>query len=395
MSKNQYVSWKSITPIIGDVVVSPWNILIGGLLIQYISFKASLISIILGYSILGLIFYFYGSLGFKYRNKTSELIEPIFGEKGTKYLFSSILAFGQIGWFAIITFIGGESLGQLLNIGTFAGVIIYAFIMFLMAIMKLHDMGIVKLAITVSSLGLIVYLVSTHFASINFTELWSSSNNSKSLIWGISIVLSSLISFSAVTPDFFSQVKNKKDITKTTILGLVIPGVIITSLGSVFFFNIDKLSFELLIGAVSLSFIGYIFNILTNTDASIAVLTPGNRINYMFKIDFKVAVAIATITGTILALLGITENLETWLLALAGIYPSIIIITLAYYYLLKEKKLNKSIQNLNVLIVILLGLLTFFIDSTYLIWSVIIGSLLYSIVMIHINKNIEAKRKKR
>lgn len=376
----KYVSWKTITPIIGDVVVSPWNLLIGGLLIQQINFKFSLLSIFIGYSCLGLLFYFYGCLGLKYRLKTSELIEPIFGKKGTKYLFSSILALGQIGWFAIITYIGGESLGHLLNIGTVMGVVIYAVLMYWMAVLELHNMGIVKLVITISSIALIAYLMISNFSMLNFSSLWNDSSNTKSLLWGVSIIVSSLISFGTVTPDFFSQIIKKKDALITIVLGLVIPGIVITSVGAMLFHGMKKLSFELLIGTASFSILGYIFNIMTNTDASIAIYTPGNRLKYMFKLNFKVAVAIVAIIGTALGLLNITDKLELWLKVLGGIYPSIIAVTIVYYYLFQQIKMTSMASIFCNFTVLLLGVFIFIFDSTFLIWAVFIGAFLLSII---------------
>jgi hypothetical protein len=164
-----------------------------------------------------------------------------------------------------------------------------------------------------------------------------SGDSSRSVWWGIFIVVSSLISFSSVTPDFFSQVENKRDVLLSTIIGLIIPGIGMTVLGAVAFSPLDTVRFDLLIGSIAFSSLGHILNIITNTDASIAVLTPGNRLRYMFQIDFRLAVAIATGIGTTLALLGIVENLETWLRWLAGVYPSIILLTVGYYAFAHKK----------------------------------------------------------
>lgn len=199
-------------------------------------------------------------------------------------------------------------------------------------------MGVVKLLITLSSFSLILFLLLKNVSTIPFNLLISSATSTENLLWGILVVIFSLISFTTVTPDFFSQLKTKKDSLLTILFGLIIPGVFITILGAMLFFNQTELSFEVLIGIGGISLLGYIFNILTNTDASIAIYTPGNRIEYMFKIKFKLALLIATILGTLVALADIKANLENWLKVLGIVYPIIVLITLVFYYLIRKDK---------------------------------------------------------
>ncbi|MFW5702704.1 MAG: hypothetical protein ACOCXP_01935, partial [Candidatus Dojkabacteria bacterium] len=305
----QKVKWHSIASIFADVVVSPWNLLIGGLLISKLTFIESFTSIVTGYTILFIVFYFYGGLGFSKSSKTSELIQPIFGKKITKYGFSTLLAVGQIGWFAVITQIGGTALANLFGVDIRLGILIYAILMYLISSLSLYKMGIVKLLITSSSISLIIFLLVNNYSEINLDLLINSQDSSNSIIWGISIVCFSLISFASVSPDFFSQLNTKKDVFYSSLLGIIIPGITVATLGSILFFEKD-LTFEALVGIGAISILGHIFNITTNTDASVAIYTPANRLEYMFGIKFEIALAIAVVFGTLLALLDITSRLE-------------------------------------------------------------------------------------
>lgn len=335
------VEWHSIAAIFSDVIVSPWNLLIGGLLISNLSFLEVITSIIIGYTILFFIFLLYGGLGFKYRKKTSELIEPVFGKKLTKYGFSTLLAVGQIGWFGIITQIGGTALSNLFSINVIIGVLIYSILMYIISSLSLYKMGIVKLLITLSSISLIVFLIVNNYNEIDLNAIINTHNSTNSIIWGISIVIFSLISFACVSPDFTSQLKTKKDLFLVSLLGIFIPGIIVTILGAILFFN-RELAFESLIGFGGIAAIGYIFNITTNTDASIAIYTPANRIEYMFGIKFKLALLVAVIAGTILALLDITSQLEIWLNFLGLFYPILVIIVGIFYFHYGNKKAENS-----------------------------------------------------
>ncbi len=328
---SKQVKWQTIGAIFADVLVSPWNLLVGGLLITRLTLLESIVSIIVGYFLLGLVFYFYGGLGLSYRKKTSEIIEPIFGKMLTKYGFSSLLAIGQIGWFAIITQIGGTSLAALFDISSWIGVIIYALLMYFISSLSLYKTGIVKLLITASSLSLIVYLVVQNFHGLNLQNIYSSAHGVSTIIWGVGIVFFSLISFASVSPDFTSQLESRRDLILTIFGGIILPGIVITILGAILFFG-KELSFEVLIGVGTLSFMGYIFNIVTNTDASVAIYTPANRLEYMFGLKFKLSLLMAVILGTILALVGIKDNLELWLGFLGIFYPLLIFVVLGYYF---------------------------------------------------------------
>lgn len=325
--------WHSIVAIFSDVVVSPWNLLIGGLLISKLSLYESILSILIGYVLLFLVFFLYGGLGHIYKKKTSELIEPIFGKRITKYGFSSLLAVGQIGWFAIISQIGGTALANLLGIGEIVGILIYAAMMYIISSLSLYKMGIVKLLITLSSASLIVFLIANNYQDIDLSTIANSDHSTNSFIWGVGIVFSSLISFGAVSPDFTSQLRGRKDVWLASLIGIFLPGIIVTTLGAILFFD-RELVFESLIGFGSVSLFGYLFNVITNTDASVAIYTPANRLQYMFGFRFGVALLLAVTIGTLLALLDITSHLEIWL-GFLGIFYPLLVLTVGIYYFRK------------------------------------------------------------
>lgn len=370
--KNNLVGWKSIAPIIADVVISPWNLLIGGLLISKLSFPYALISIILGYLILSIVFYYYGGLGFKLRQNTSLLIEPVFGEKGTRIFFSLLLALGQIGWFAIVNQIGGESLASLGGLPIWLGIIIYALGMILMASLSLHNLGIVKSMITSSSIAFLLYLVTANYQNIHPPQLLDVSNNQENILWGISVVVASLMSFTSVSPDFTSRLKAKKDLFITILTGLFIPGIMVAILGAVLFLGKNSLSLDAIIGVSAIAFFGHWFNVITNTDAAIAIYTPGLRLNYAFGWPFITSIIIAAAFGTLFSLLNIRSQLEIWLSVIAGIYPSLVGVTIAHYSLkyfgLDSKNLTTNWRAISIILVS--STLIFFVNISLLNWVV-------------------------
>lgn len=218
------VGWTSISSIFADVLVSPWNLLIGGLLIQNMSFVNAVASIVIGYAILTLIFIVYGGLGFSQRQQSGVILGKLFGPKIGTYVIPSILALGQVGWASINIKIGGESLAEIVHIPSVTGLLIYAAIVMSIASLGLASVGIIKWAITISSIGLVSLIFFSAVDNSTFETLTHSPHSNHSIFWGVSAVVASFMSFASISPDFFSQVRNKSDVVLSSAIGIFIPG---------------------------------------------------------------------------------------------------------------------------------------------------------------------------
>lgn len=297
-----------------------------------------------------------------------------------------MLAIGQIGWFAIIVQIGGESLGILTAQPVSLGIVVYAVLMWVMASLKLHLFGLVKGMIVVSSVLLMLYLGWSYSElSPQSGALWAG-ENLWDLFWGISVVVVSLVSFISVSPDFFHQVQHSRDVLKSIRYGILLPGILIVSFGAFLFFGYAGTpSISVLIAGTSVAAFGDLINVLTNTDAAVAAYTPGFRFSYMFGVSLRSGILAACTIGSILALLDISAYLELWLGTLAGIYPAVIGVCLAHYTLVPygvKLKQYPQIRWRVILIVISCSLLIFIINLALLHWVVGLTSfILYALVM--------------
>lgn len=111
-------------------------------------------------------------------------------------------------------------------------------------------MGLVKFLITSSSISLIIFLLANNYSAIDLNAIVTSDHSFNSIIWGIGIVFFSLISFASVSPDFIAKLRNKQDLLLASVIGVFVPGVIVTILGAILFFD-KELAFESLIGPSS------------------------------------------------------------------------------------------------------------------------------------------------
>jgi purine-cytosine permease-like protein len=341
MRGNPKITWKQLSPIYGDVVLSPWNLLIVGLLIRYLTPLNALASIVVGYIILGTVFILYGGLGFKKRMQSAEIFREVFPGKFSALFIPLLLAFGQLGWAAINISLGGSSLAILFGLPRPISFALYAVVIGLMAAIGLYKLAYTKIIVILASSSLVIYIAILKLSRGTLSQYMSyTPAHHKSFYWGCSIVVASLISFATVSPDFFKSIKHKNDIARSTVLGIMIPGILICSLGTLFFFNVP-LNLATLIASLSFAALPNTFNIVANTDGSMALYTPALKFELLFKMRFIIGIVIGGLINLVVALLGITNYLETWLKILTIISP--IFIGVAFAALLFDRKVFKSL----------------------------------------------------
>ncbi len=335
------VAWRQLSPIFADVVLSPWNLLVGGLLIRFLSPLDALISIVLGYAILGVIFVLYGGLGFKKRMQSAEILTEVFRGRFSSIFIPLLLALGQLGWAAINISLGGSSLAEIFHFPPSLGMILYAVVIISIASLGLYRMAIVKMAVIVSAMSLAAYvgILKVQQGGISHFMAYQPAHG-KSLFWGCSVVVASLISFATVSPDFFKSLRHKHDIVRATAAGIFLPGILMCLLGCFFFFD-APLDLVGLIGGLSFALLPNTFNAIANTDGSMALYTPALKFQLLFKWKLMAGLLLGGAFSLTIALLGITSYLEAWLKILSVISP--IFIGVAFAAVVFDKAGRRSV----------------------------------------------------
>ncbi|HUC20189.1 MAG TPA: hypothetical protein VMR98_01700, partial [Candidatus Polarisedimenticolaceae bacterium] len=277
---------------------------------------------IVGYGVLGLVFILYGGLGFSKRMQSSAILHEIFRGKFSSVFIPLLLAAGQLGWAAVNISLGGTSLATLSHAPVAMGIIAYTVILTIMAGLNLYRLAIIKYAITLSAVGLVVFVLASKVSVVSADQLLSyRPEHANSIFWGASVVVASLISFATVSPDFFQSVRTKHDVVRSTLLGIIIPGMGMCLIGCVLFYNQPQLNLVTLIAGISFATLPHIFNTVTNTDGSIALYTPALKFQSLFRLRFIAAVALGAVISLSLALANIINYLETWLKFLSVVSP--------------------------------------------------------------------------
>ena len=106
-------SWVSIAMVwIGSVICVP-ALMIGGMLGAGLSLGTCVLAILVGYSMICVFMSFMGMMGCDTGLPTAVAASCALGEKGAKYIISTILAISCIGWFGIQAAVCGASFSSM------------------------------------------------------------------------------------------------------------------------------------------------------------------------------------------------------------------------------------------------------------------------------------------
>lgn len=316
------VTWRQLAPIFADIMVSPTNLLTGGLLISFLPTWQALISIVIGYIILAFVFILYGGLGYKKRMQSAEIFRDLFGPTFGAYIVPLILAAGQIGWSAFNVGLGGTALAMIAHVPVWAGISIYAVLLATMAILDLNRLAIVKTTVIASTAVLLVYAVVAKLFTVSmFDFLVYQPSATHSIMWGISIMVASYVSIATVSPDFFQFAARSRDVVLASLVGMVLPGFVMTLTGCFLFFNQQGYDLNRLLLSLTFPLFPMMLNMIANTDGSIPFYTAALKFISIRPLRLAYAVAISGTASAALALLHITDYLPLWLNILSIMAP--------------------------------------------------------------------------
>lgn len=115
ISADQRQSWVSIAFVwIGSLICVP-ALMVGGMLGSGLSLGKCLLSILIGYTIICVYMCLMGMQGCDTGLPTAVMATNALGEKGAKYILSTILAIACIGWFGIQAAVCGSAFSNMIG----------------------------------------------------------------------------------------------------------------------------------------------------------------------------------------------------------------------------------------------------------------------------------------
>jgi cytosine permease len=273
------------------------------------------------------------------------LLHFSFGRKGTKFI-NFLIGITLLGWYAVTVEIFGEALTDAfkhllnVNVPTSISIIIGSILMTLTAIFGF------KLVERFSALTvplLIVFLIYVLYTTIGSQSIESlldiKGNNSMTIIEAISIIVGTTILTPVLMPDFSRFARTDKD-SLISVLALVIGFPIILLAGaipSLITGEIDIMKIMISLSLTIPAFIILVFSTWTTNTSNL--YSTQLTLSTIFKKQKMATLGIiASVLGTLTAVIGIATHFIDLLSVLSILIPPISAIFIADFFFIKKQK---------------------------------------------------------
>ena len=345
-------SWGSITMVwIGAMICVP-ALMIGGMLGAGLSLGAAALAIIIGYALICVFMSFMGMHACDTGLPTAVMAGGALGEKGAKYIISTILAISCVGWFGIQAAVCGSSFSSMLegmtgvSIPVWISSVVWGVIMLLTACFRFSGLKWLN-KIAVPLLGIVlIYALIYNLVSGNGSALIGYEPSAPiGLISGISLTVGSFVVAAAISGDYCRFAKNRKDVVKSSILGVLPAGLVVLMLGGILAICTGSYDISVFLSASGLPLIGLIALVLATWTTNVSnAYSGGLALSVLLGQDEKksrITTAVSGLIGTILAAAGILNSIQGFLSLLSAIVPAVMGVMIADYWLLRKGNIAK------------------------------------------------------
>ncbi len=343
--------WSSIAMVwIGSMICVP-ALMIGGMLGAGLSLGKCALAIILGYALICVLMSFMGMLGCDTGLPTSVTASCVLGEKGAKYIISTILAISCIGWFGIQAAVCGSSFSAMfsdmtgINIPIWVSSIIWGIIMLVTACFRFSGLKwLNRIAVPLLGIVLVYTLIYTLVTGGSSALSGYTPTAPMSFVSAVSAVVGSFVVASAISGDYCRFAKNRKDVIKSSIVGVLPAGLVILMVGAILAICTGSYDISMVLSASGLPLIGLIALILATWTTNVSnAYSGGLSLSVLLGQDeekSRLTTAIAGIIGTVLAAVGILNSLQGFLSLLSAIVPALMGVLIAEYWIIGKGKMD-------------------------------------------------------
>ena len=232
-------SWGSIAMVwIGSVICVP-ALMIGGMLGAGLSLGNCVLAILVGYALICMFMIFMGMLGCDTGLPTSVAASCALGEKGAKYIISTILAISCIGWFGIQAAVCGASFSSMFGDMTGIAVpvwlssVVWGVIMLLTACFRFAGLKwLNKIAVPLLGIVLAYTLIGTLVGGGAAALSQHVPTAPMSFVSALSATVGSFVVAAAISGDYCRFARNRNDVMVVVILIIIVMVSIIQALGT-------------------------------------------------------------------------------------------------------------------------------------------------------------------
>lgn len=341
--------WIDVALIQAGIMICVPSLLLGGILAESMSLTNAIISGVVGYLIVIVLFCLMGIMGSDLGVPTCVTAIGGFGKKGARFIISTLIFISMIGWFAVQTSVCGDAFSNLIDqffhvsVSPIVSMIIWGLIMLVTAVYginaldKLNKIAVPALFI-VTIVGCIMALNKYGTGQLSVDP----EVPSMSFIDGIVLTVSFMAAGCLAASDITRYQKTRKDTIISSSLGVAPAGVLMVVLGAIMTRVAQQYDITLVFCEIGIPIIGMLVLIsATWTTNTTNAYSGGINAVLMFNLaENKRAIAtmVAGLIGTVCAVLGLADHFEDFLYILGDALLPTMGVILADYWIIGRGK---------------------------------------------------------
>ena len=357
-----------------------------------LGFQKGLTAILIGHLIGCALLFFAGVIGGKTRKSSMETVKISFGEKGS--LFFSILNIIQlVGWTGIMIYDGALAANGVFTAGHFVWCLLIGGLIVLWIMIGIKNLGKLN---TVAMGALLIMTIVLSF--VIFKDGSISSTVSDAMTFGAAVELSVAMPLSWL-PLISDYTKDAKEPVKASFVSAVVYGVIscwmyLIGMGTALFTGESDIARILL--KAGLGIVGLFVVVLsTVTTTFLDAWSAGiSSKSVSKKLNGKWIAVIATVIGTVGAIVFPMENITDFLYLIGSVFAPMIAVQLATFFVLKEDSSSQGVDVVN-LVVWLVGFIIYrlLMNVDIIVGNTLVDIMITMVICIIVNKIKTEKEK--
>lgn len=354
---SQRQSWLSIAAVWAGGMICVPCLMIGGVLSGGgLSLAEIVISILIGYGLICVYMIFIGMQACDTGLPVAVMASGALGEKGARYVISTLIAIACIGWFGIQSATCGQAfatmIAPLLGMEATTGFvavcsIIWGVIMLATACagfkgLKWLNYIAVPLLVIVCLYGLIAGIVKNDGGAAIAAY---APETSSGLVFGISMVVASFALGGVISADYCRFAKSRADVVKSSIVGVMPAGLFMLLSGALMSIVTGQYDISAILVSLGVPVLGLIALVLATWTTNVTnAYSGGLALSNLLGFDeskFKITTGISGAIGTLLAAFGLLNAFQGFLSLMSALIPPLAGVIIAAYWIVgKGKKEN-------------------------------------------------------
>ena len=354
VQESQRQSWLSIAAVWAGGMICVPCLMIGGVLTSGgLSLAEIIISILIGYGLICVYMIFIGMQACDTGLPVAVMASGALGEKGARYVISTLIAIACIGWFGIQSATCGQAFAAMVAplLGmeatpAFVSVssIIWGVIMLATACagfkgLKWLNYIAVPLLVIVCLYGLVAGITTNNGGAAIASYAPTSSAG---LVYGISMVVASFALGGVISADYCRFAKSRGDVVKSSIVGVMPAGLFMLLTGALMSIVTGQYDISAILVSLGMPILGLTALVLatwtTNvTNAYSGGLALSNLLGFT-ESKFTVTTGIAGAVGTLLAAFGLLNAFQSFLSLMSALIPPLAGVIIAAYWITGKGK---------------------------------------------------------